>query len=193
MKLPKARGGPGRQVGAGQLREVDPDLGARPWPAVRLPGGAAERTAAGTKWRQPSRVSTASVTPQTASRVAQAAVRWETRGSGGWAQRALGYAVDPGRDAEIPQNGQAGNLPELTQEPGFGRFTVALASDFAAEVGASGREASSPDKVAPGRRSPSSGGSPRVRFPGQENQYQPAATVGRGACRSRPGWGMSTW
>ena len=39
---------------------------------------------------------------------------------------ALRYAVDPGRVAEIPQNGQAGGLPGLTQEPGFGRFIVAL-------------------------------------------------------------------
>ena len=54
--------------------------------------------------------------------------------------------------------------------------------------------------VAPGRRSPSSGGSPRVRFPGQENQYQPAGRwagplsveAGLGhvdlvACQGRPG------
>ena len=93
MKLPKARGS-GRQVGAGQFGEVDPDLGpdlGLPFDlqAARQPGGGAW------KWRQPSRVSTASVTPQTASRAAQAAVRWETRGSGGWAQRRCGTPWTP--------------------------------------------------------------------------------------------------
>ena len=136
--------------------------------------------------RQPSRVSTASGTPQTASRVAQAAVRWETRGSGGWAQRRCGTPWTPGRVAEIPQNGQAGGLPGLTQKPGFGRFIVALERlgpthqwppwprTSLLRWGPSGARPVRLIWLPPGGGSPSSGGSPRVRFPGQENQYQPA-------------------
>ena len=124
MKLPKARG-PGRQVGADQLGEVDPDLGpdlGLPFDlqATRQPGGA------WTKWA-----------PAVAGvdGLGDAANGQQGRPGGGalgnqgigrMGAEALRYAVDPGRVAEIPQNGQAGGLPGLTQEPGFGRFIVAL-------------------------------------------------------------------
>ncbi len=126
MKLPKARCS-GRQVGAGQFGEVDPDLGPDPGlpfdlQAARQPGGGRRRGSG----RQPSRVSTASVTPQTASRVRPGGGALGNQGIGRMGAEALRYAVDPGRVAEIPQNGQAGGLPGLTQEPGFGRFIVAL-------------------------------------------------------------------
>ena len=92
MKLPKARGS-GRQVGAGQFGEVDPDLGpdlGLPFDlqATRQPGGGVDEVGAS---RRVDGLGNAANGQQGR----QAAVRWETRGSGGWAQRRCGTPWTP--------------------------------------------------------------------------------------------------
>ena len=189
MKLPKARGS-GRQVGAGQFGEVDPDLGpdlGLPFDlqAARQPGGAWTKwapavagvdglsNAANGQQGPPRRRCAGKPGDRADGRRGVAVRRGPRKGRGdttewsGWGPSGL--------------NAGTGFWPLYRRPRKVGPYppVAALAEDFAAEVGAFRREASSPDMVAPGRRSPSSGGSPRVRFPGQENQYQPAGTVGR--------------
>ena len=124
MKLPKARG-PGRQVGAGQFGEVDPDLGpdlGLPFDlqAARQPGGA------WTKWAPAVAGVDGLGNAANGQQGRPGGGALGNQGIGRMGAEALRYAVDPGRVAEIPQNGQAGGLPGLMQEPGFGRFIVAL-------------------------------------------------------------------
>ncbi len=117
MKLPKARG-PGRQVGAGQFGEVDPDLGpdlGLPFDlqATRQPGGA------WTKWAPAVAGVDGLGNAANGQQGRPGGGALGNQGIGRMGAEALRYAVDPGRVAEIPQNGQAGGLPGLTQEPGL--------------------------------------------------------------------------